>query len=62
MSMGFRGSQPWVQVLTLCDLGHITYNEHEMGKVIIAISQTIAVSMKGQKTRKDVWEAVPGTQ
>lgn len=38
MSMGFRGSQPWVQVLTLCDLGHITYNEHEMGKVIIAIS------------------------
>lgn len=62
MSTGFRGSQTWVQVLTLCDLGHITYNEHEMGIFILAISQTIAVSMKGENTRKDVWEAVPGTQ
>lgn len=32
---GFGGSQTWVQVLTLCDLGHITYNEHEMGMFII---------------------------
>lgn len=38
MSLGFRDSQTWVQVLTLCELGHITYNEHEMGIFIIAKS------------------------
>lgn len=62
MSLGFRDSQTWVQVLTLCELGHITYNEHEMGIFIIAMSQTIAVSMKEEKMRKDVWKAVSGTQ
>lgn len=38
MSMGYGGRQTWVQVLTLCELGPITYHEHEMRMFIISVS------------------------
>lgn len=63
MSMGFRRSQTWVRVLTLCDLGHITYSQHEMGTFIISTLWTVAVRMKGGKKRGKVsGSTVSGTQ
>lgn len=59
MSMRFGGSQTWVQALTLCDLGHVTYNEHEVGMFRILTLETVAVRMKGDKMSGST---VPGTQ
>ena len=56
--MGFGGSQTWVQVLTLCDLSHVTNSEQEMGMFINSTLQTVAVRMKGEKMRKDAWNTV----
>lgn len=47
--MHFGGSQTWVQALTLCDLGHVTYNEQEVGMFRISTLETVAVRMKGEK-------------
>lgn len=59
MSMRFGGSQTWVQALTLCDLGHITYNEHEVEMFRVSTLETVAVRMEGDKMSGST---VPGTQ
>ena len=38
MSVGYGGRQTWVPGLTLCELGPVTYHEHEMGMFIISVS------------------------
>lgn len=49
MSMGFGGSQTWVQVVTLCYLSHVTNSEQEMGMFINPTLWTVVVRMKGEK-------------